>query len=88
MHNYMHNYIYVRIKFHTYRDIISEKSVTVSRKREKQQLKDYQSYTAYPGNEGFKLHRQSVGGCVRLELSNIFNRVHHNILLLSSSKQG
>ena len=82
----MHNYMYARIKFHTYRDIISEKSVTVSRKREKQQ-KDYQSYTTYLENEGFKLHMQSTGGCVRLELSNIFSRLHHNFLLLSSSKQ-
>ena len=39
----MHNYMYARIKFHTYRDIISELISTVSRKGEKQQLKDYQS---------------------------------------------
>ena len=39
----MHNYIYARIKFHTYRDIISKLISTVSRKGEKQQLKDYQS---------------------------------------------
>ena len=39
----MHSYMYARIKFHTYRDIISEKSVSVSRKRELQQIKDYQS---------------------------------------------
>ena len=38
------------------------------------QLKDYQSYTAYPGNGGFKLHSQSTRGCVRLELSNIFKK--------------
>ena len=42
------------IKFHTYRDITSEKSVTVSRKRELKQLEDNRSYTSYPGNEGFK----------------------------------
>jgi hypothetical protein len=72
----MHNYMYARIKFHTYRDIISEQSVTVSRKRELKQLKDYQSYTVYPRNEGFKLHRQSTGGCVRLELSNIFRNLY------------
>ena len=68
----MHNYMHARIKFHTYRDIISDWSVTVSRKRELQQIEDYQSYTAYPGNEGFKLHRQSTGGCVHLELNIIF----------------
>ena len=39
----MHIYMYARIKFHTYRDIISELISTVSRKGEKQQLKDYQS---------------------------------------------
>ena len=50
----------------------------VSRKRELQQIEDYQSYTAYPGNEGSKLHRQSTGGCVRLEFSNIFKRLHIN----------
>ena len=76
----MHNYMYARIKFHTYRDIISELISTVSRK--KQQLKDYQSYTSYPGNEGSKLHRQSTGGCVRLELSIIFK-----ILLTPSSSE-
>ena len=40
-------------------------------KEKKKQIKDYQSYSAYPGNEGFILHRQSTGGCVRLELSGI-----------------
>ena len=39
----MHNYMYARIKFHTYRDFISELISTVSRKGEKQQLKDYKS---------------------------------------------
>ena len=38
----MHIYMYAMIKFHTYRDIISELISTVSRKGEKQ-LKDYQS---------------------------------------------
>ena len=70
----MHIYMYAMIKFHTYRDIISELISTVSRKGEKQ-LKDYQSYTAYPENESFKLHRQSTVDCVRLELSIIFKRL-------------
>ena len=39
----MHIYMYDSIKFHTYRDIISELISTVSQKGEKQQLKDYQS---------------------------------------------
>ena len=39
----MHIYMYARIKFYTYRDIISELIVTVSRKRELKQIKDYQS---------------------------------------------
>ena len=72
----MHIYMYARIKFHTYRDILSEYLAAVSRKREKQQIKDYQSYTAYSGNESFKLHTQSTGGCVRLELSSIFKIIH------------
>jgi hypothetical protein len=38
--------------------------------------KDYQSYTAYPGNKNSKFHRQSTEGCVGLELSIIFKRLH------------
>jgi hypothetical protein len=49
-------------------------------KRELKDYKHYQSYTAYPKNEGFKLHRQSTGGCVGLELSIIFKRLHINFL--------
>ena len=45
-------------------------------------------YTAYPGNKGFKLHRQSTGDCVRLELSNIFNRLHHNFLFWTAVSKG
>jgi hypothetical protein len=41
-----------------------------------QKTKNYQSYTAYPGNEDSKLHRQLTGGCVGLELSIIFKRLH------------
>jgi hypothetical protein len=37
-----------------------------------------------PGNEGSKHHRQSTGGCVRLELSNIFSKLHGSFLLLSN----
>jgi hypothetical protein len=32
----------------------------------------YQSITLNPGNDGTKLHKKSTGGCVRLELHNIF----------------
>jgi hypothetical protein len=45
-------------------------------KRELKDYKDYHSYTAYPGNEDSKLHRQLTGGCVGLELSIIFKRLH------------
>jgi hypothetical protein len=45
----------------------------MSRKRELQRIKAYNRYTAYLGNDGSTLHKQSTGGCVRLELSNIFN---------------
>jgi hypothetical protein len=48
--------------------------------KELNDYKDYQSYTTYPENEGFKLHRQSTGGCVGLELSIIFKRFHFNFL--------
>jgi hypothetical protein len=49
-------------------------------KRELKDYKYYQSYTAYPENEDSKLHMQSTGGCVGLELSTIFNRLHINLL--------
>jgi len=45
----------------------------MSCKRDLQRIKAYQRHTAYPRNDGSKLHRQSTGGCVRLELSNIFS---------------
>ena len=49
-------YMYARMKFHTYRDIISELISTVSRKGEKQQLKDYQSLqTETPNFTGNRL---------------------------------
>jgi hypothetical protein len=53
-----------KIYFHTYSDIqvITE---TVSRKKNE----DYHSITLNPENEGTKLHLQSTGGCVRLELA-------------------
>jgi hypothetical protein len=53
-------------------------------KRELEDYKDYQSYTVYPGNEDSKLHRQSSGGCVDLELSIIFKRLH---ITFSSEQQ-
>jgi hypothetical protein len=35
---------------------------TISRKKKG----DYQRFTLYPVNKGTKLHKQSIGGCVRL----------------------
>jgi hypothetical protein len=52
-------------------------------KRELKDYKNYQSYTAYLGNEDSKLHRQSTGGCAGLGLSIIFKRLH----ITFSSKQ-
>jgi hypothetical protein len=52
--------------------------------RKLKDYKDYQSYTAYPRNEDSKLHRQSTGGCVGLELSIIFKRLH---ITFSSEQQ-
>jgi hypothetical protein len=53
-------------------------------KRELKDYKDYQSYTVYPENIDSKLHRQSIGGCVGLELRSIFNRLH---ITFSSEQQ-
>jgi hypothetical protein len=53
-------------------------------KREIKDYKGYQIYIAYPGNEDSKIHRQSTGGCVGLELSIIFKRLH---ITFSSEQQ-
>jgi hypothetical protein len=50
----------------------------MSRKIKLQHLKAYQRYTAYPENDGFTFHW--TGGCLRLELSNIFKKLHNNFL--------
>jgi hypothetical protein len=76
----MRNYMYDMIKFHTYSDFISETISNSITKEELKDYKDYQSYTAYPENEGFKLHRQSTRGCVGLKLSIIFTKLHINFL--------
>ena len=47
----------------------------MSHKRDLQRIKAYQRYTAHPENNSSTLHRQSTGGCVRLELNNIFNLI-------------
>jgi hypothetical protein len=54
---------------------------TISRKKKK----DYQRFTLNPGNEGSKNHRQTTGGCVRLELHNIFTRLQISFVLLSNN---
>jgi hypothetical protein len=72
-------YMHARIKFHAYSDI-KVYTETVSRKKKK----DYQRFTLYPGNEGSKHHRQSTGGCVRLELHNSFTSSSCSFLLLSN----
>jgi hypothetical protein len=41
-------------------------------------------FTLNPGNKDTKLHRQSTGGCVHLELHNIFTRLQSSFLLLSN----
>jgi hypothetical protein len=58
----VHNYMYVRIYFHTYSDIQVNTETLSCKKKE-----DYQRFMLYPGNEGTKLHKQSTGVCVRLE---------------------
>jgi hypothetical protein len=65
--NQVQTYMHARIKFHAYsgHKWITE---TISRKKKG----DYQGFTLNPGNKGSKQHRQSTGGCVRLELHNIF----------------
>jgi hypothetical protein len=59
--------MHARIKFHAYSDIKVNTEI-VSRKNKK----DYQRFTLNPGNKGTKLHKQSTGGCVSLELHNTF----------------
>jgi hypothetical protein len=54
-------------------------------KREFKHYKDYQSYTAYLGNEDSKLHRQSTGGCASLELSIIFKKDFTSLSPMSSN---
>jgi amino acid permease len=76
--NQVQTYMHARIKFHTYSDI-KVYIETVSRKKG-----DYQSITLNPGNEGSKHQRQSTGGSVCLELSNIFSKLHSSFLLLSN----
>jgi hypothetical protein len=49
-------------------------------KRELKDYKEYRIYTAYPRNKDSKLHRQSTSGCVGLELSIIFKRLHIAII--------
>jgi hypothetical protein len=46
---------------------------------------DYQRFMLNPGNEGSKLHRQSTGGCVRLELHNIFTSSSCSFFLFLSN---
>jgi hypothetical protein len=60
--NQVQTYMHARIKFHAYswHKWIAE---TISRKKKG----GYQSITLYPGNEDTKHHKQSTGGCVRLE---------------------
>jgi hypothetical protein len=77
--NQVHNYMNARIKLHAYSDI-KVNTETVSRKKKG----DYQRFTLYPGNEGTKHHKQSTGGCVHLELNNIFSKLHGSFLLLSN----
>jgi hypothetical protein len=62
--NQVQTYMHARIKFHAHSDI-KVYTETVSHKKNK----DYQRFTLNPGNEGTKLHKQSTGGCVRLELA-------------------
>jgi hypothetical protein len=77
--NQVQTYMHARIKFRAYswHKWITE---TISRKKKG----DYQSITLYPRNGGTKLHKQSTGGCVRLELHNIFTRLQSSFLLLSN----
>jgi hypothetical protein len=68
------------IYFHIYSDIYVN-TETVSRKKEKG---DYQRFTLNPGNKGTKLNKKWTGGCVRLELNNIFNKLQSSFLFLNN----
>jgi hypothetical protein len=65
--NQVHNYMHARINF---MHIVTNKCLQKQYHVKKE--KDYQKFTLCPGNEGSKHHRQSTGGCVCLELHNIF----------------
>jgi hypothetical protein len=60
--NQVQTYMHARINFHAYswHKWITE---TISRKKKE----DYQRFTLNLGSGGTKLHKQSTGGCVRLE---------------------
>jgi hypothetical protein len=62
--NQLHNYMYVRIYFHTYSGIKVNTEI-VSRKKKG----DYQSFTLNPRNEGTEHLQAADWACVRLALA-------------------
>jgi hypothetical protein len=77
--NQVQTYMHARIKCHAYswHKWITE---TISRKKKG----DYQRFTLNPGNEGTKLHKQSTGGYVCLELHHTFTSSSCSFLFLSN----
>jgi predicted fused transcriptional regulator/phosphomethylpyrimidine kinase len=71
--------MHARIKFHAYSDIKVNTEIVSRKKKE-----DYQRFMLNPRNEGSKHHKQSTGGCVRLELNNIFSKLRSSFLFLSN----
>jgi hypothetical protein len=60
--------------------IVTVNAETISSK----EMGVYENIMLNPGNEGSKHHRQSTRGCVRLELSDIFSKLHSSLLFLSN----
>jgi len=83
----MHIYMYTKIKFRTYRDIISELINTVSRKGEKQQLKDYQSLQLIQEMETPNFTGNRLGVATPRTQHHL-QKTSQQLFLLRSSKQG
>ena len=80
IHIVMHSILFLKPDVTYYSDVLWFSYRFLSFVWKKKTTTDYQRYTAYPENEGFKLHRKSTGGRVGLELSIIFERLHNNFL--------
>ena len=84
----MHNYMYARIKFHTYRDIINEQSVTVSRKRETKTIKRLSELYSLSWKWKLQTSQAIDWGLRTPRTQHHLQNTPQQLSLLSSSKQG